>query len=163
MSCKKRGDFRRSGFPAIILALAFGFCFWMGGEKSALAAFILYAAGAVCMGLCVQITVKYLASSVIYLLESDSLRIYRVCGKESTLLANIPLYTCTALEKRPSVFSKSENLKENSRVYNYACNLFPKDARMLIFRTAGVCEAVIIEADEDFYRRLLTLMPSKRV
>lgn len=98
---------------------------------------------------------RYVLPEYVYILDKNFIKICKIMGKSSTLLANIPLYECICLKKSLDT--------EVSESYIYTANIFPKNVRTLIYESVGKKAAVTLEASDEFYKRLAELMPCKEV
>ncbi len=102
---------------------------------------------------------RYMLYRYIYVLSEHSIKVYRIRGNTSTMLANIGLYECLALTKKADGFGVGGRYRR----YDHTQNLFPKNVRFLYFESAGEKGVMRLEASDEFYSMLLKLMPSKEV
>lgn len=111
--------------------------------------------------LSMYIIYRHVIPRMLYILEGDCLKVYRIFGKSSALCANVPLYRCTALLS-PKEY-KAQSAGKVSKCFDYTQNLYRKDPRYLIFDECGEKQALRLEGDEAFYNMLMRFMPSKKV
>lgn len=159
MTYKCKHDMRLTPFTFSLLLVASTLCLCEGAKAEGRTMWILFALFALFMAAALGVANRYMFYRYIYVLSADSLKIYRVRGMTSTLLANVGLYECLALTLRADEYEGKESFKS----YDHTQNLFPKNVRFLYFESAGEKGVMRLEASDEFYSMLLNLMPSKEV
>lgn len=160
MTYKCKQDMRLTPFTFSLLLVASTLCLCEAAKREGKALIILIALSAVFIVLALALASRYMFYLYIYVLSADGIKVYRIRGTSSTLLANVTLYECLALVKSKADFGASA---DSFKGYNYVQNLFPKNARYLYFESAGEKGVMRLEASDEFYSMLLNLMPSKEV
>ncbi len=151
---------RLTPFTFSLLLVVSTLCLCEGAKREGRAMWLLFALAALFIAASLAIANRYMFYRYIYVLSADGLKIYRIRGMASTLLANVTLYECLALVKREEDFSTGS---DRYKIYNHTQNLFPKNTRYLYFESIGEKGVMRLEASDEFYSMLLRLMPSKEV
>lgn len=160
MTYKCKPDMRLTPFTFSLLLVASTLCLCEGAKREGETMWLLFALSALFIAASLAIANRYMFYRYIYVLSADSLKVYRIRGMSSTLLANVALYECLALVKREEDFSQG---RETYKSYNHTQNLYPKNTRYLYFESLGEKGVMRLEASDEFYSMLLRFMPSKEV
>lgn len=151
---------RLTPFTFSLLLVASTLCLCEAVKREGKTMCLFFALAALFIALALFVANRYMFYRYIYALSSDSIKIYRVRGMSSTLLANIGLYECLALVKKESDFLHGT---DRFKRYNHTQNLFPKNTRYLYFESVGEKGVMRLEANDEFYSMLLRFMPTKEV
>lgn len=160
MTYKCKLDMRLTPFTFSLFLVASTLCLCEGAKTEGKPMWILFALSVLFIVIALCIANRYMFYRYIYVISADSLKIYRIRGVSSTLLANIGLFECLSLVKHAEDFSIGS---ERYKSYNHTQNLFPKNSRYLYFESLGEKGVMRLEASDEFYSMLLRLMPSKEV
>lgn len=103
---------------------------------------------------CLQIATRYILTSYIYVLDSDSLFIYRVVGKKRTEVCCVYLESGYALIKNPQMKLLTKKYGRFILHYNYCSVMSPKDSSAFLFTFNDKNAIIIFQPDNSFIQSL---------
>lgn len=163
MTYKCKQDLKFTPILFMALLTAFAACLSFGANSEGTVMWLLLGLSAIFASISLKLAARYLIYQYVYVLTDDFVKIYRISGKNSTLLANVPYYDCTALLKDEESIDFSKSLNQKLQSFDYTQNLFPQNTRYLYFESASGRGEMRLEASDEFYGMLLHRMPSKQV
>ena len=102
----------------------------------------------------VQVTTRFILSDYVYILDKTDFIIYKINGRKSTQICNIPLDTASGVTIKSPEKSKKSFRKAMAVRKNFCQNMFPAKPCEYIFEYGGKTSAVTFDADENFIKEM---------
>lgn len=163
MTYRPKHNRLQSGCVMCACLIVFSLSLFVGAYFGGAVNRIAIAVAIVLIALTGYIAARYYVPDMLYVIDPDGIKVYRIRYGKSEMLANVPLYDCILLADCKSYTRYAKELGKISAKYSYTQNIFSQDKRVLFFDCAGSRYAMTLEGGKSFFDSVLSVIPSKEV